>query len=192
MNDKEGIRALEIARQAIDIWVREHQKLMLHDYPKSFDRNCGVFVTIFTYPEKNLRGCIGYPEPIMPFILALVNSAINAAQDPRFEPLSMNELDNIVVEVSVLTKPRLFEVKKPEEYPKKINIGSDGLIVESGYNKGLLLPEVATEHNMDAKEFLSHTCLKAGLPPEAWKDSSTRIYRFRTQKFREKKPRRPG
>jgi len=193
MDAKEGARALEIARSAIELRVKKGKRLEPKDItclPKSFSEKSGVFVTLFTHPDMELRGCIGYPEPVKPLIEALIDSAINAAtQDPRFPAVQANELDRIVIHVSILTRPEPVEVEKPEEYPKKIELGRDGLIVELGYNRGLLLPDVATEHNMNKQEFLSHTCMKAGLAPDAWQsEQGLRVFKFRSQVFREKGP----
>lgn len=144
----------------------------------------GVFVTI-TRGGK-LRGCIGFPEPIFPLGVALIRAAKGAAtQDQRFPPISKEELKDLKVEVTVLTPPKKIEAKKPEDYLKKIKIGSDGLIVKKNGQQGLLLPQVPVEHNWGAKEFLEHTCIKAGLAPDAWLDTSTEIYKFQGQVFKE-------
>ena len=87
--------------------------------------------------EKELRGCIGYPYPTSPLVEAVIDSAINAAtEDPRFEPMSLEELGKVVFEVSVLTPPEPVEVENPKEYLSKIKVGEDGLIVERGYRQG--------------------------------------------------------
>jgi uncharacterized protein (TIGR00296 family) len=177
-----------IARQAIELWVRRRQKLRPGKYPKDFDRKSGVFVTIHTYPGRELRGCIGFPEPSLRLIDALVEAAIASTHDPRFPPLKGDELDRIIVEASVLTKPESINVDDPRNYPKKIRIGRDGLIVRKGSRSGLLLPQVATDHGLDEKGFLMHVCLKAGLPPDAWLGKDVRIFRFRSLVFSEKEP----
>ena len=94
----------------------------------------------------------------------------------------------IIIEITVLTKPKIIEVNKPKEYPNHIKVGRDGLIVEQGAHSGLLLPQVPIEQDWDEKEFLSNTCIKAWLPPDAWLDESTKIYKFRGQIFTEIKP----
>ena len=135
--------------------------------------------------HNNLRGCIGYPEPVYPLLDAVIDSAISAAiRDPRFPSVDESELDILDYEITVLTKPRLIEVEKPIEYLDNIIIGEDGLIVERGFYRGLLLPQVAPEHNMDKEEFLSHTCMKAGLRPDAWLDENTKVYKFQGQIFK--------
>jgi hypothetical protein len=196
MDLKNGEKAVRIARYVIEEWVNKEHRPEKNNIennfgplPREFKENRGCFVTINTYPDHELRGCIGYPEPVLPLYNALIESAISACNDPRFPPLEKEELDKIVVEVSVLTKPELIKVKEPKEYPKTIRIGRDGLIIERGFRSGLLLPQVATENNLDAKDFLLHLCLKAGLPYTAWLDPDTKIYRFSAEIFCEEKPR---
>jgi len=139
--------------------------------------------------RRELRGCIGYPYPTEPLISAVIDSAISSAtKDPRFYPLSLEELDQVVFEVSVLTPPELVEAEKPSMYPSKIKVGRDGLIVERGFFKGLLLPQVPVEWNWDEEEFLCQCCIKAGLPPDCWLLKGTKIYRFQAIIFEEVSP----
>jgi uncharacterized protein (TIGR00296 family) len=119
---------------------------------------------------------------------AILESSQSVTQDPRFPPLKEGELDAVLVEMTVLTKPELIRVKQPKDYPAAIKIGRDGLIVENGFYKGLLLPQVPVEQGWDIEEYLSHTCMKAGLPPDAWFDKATRISKFQGQIFTEVKP----
>ena len=177
--------ALKTARKAIEGWVMEREMLILSEYPDFFKEKRGVFVTIHKGPDKELRGCIGYPEPTKPLIDGLIDAAIQATRDPRFKEVSKAEVDEITIEVSILTKPTLITVTSPEEYPQKIEIGKDGLIAESGINRGLLLPQVATEHELDAEDFLNHVCMKAGLPKESWREGSVKIYKFQAEIFSE-------
>jgi hypothetical protein len=90
--------------------------------------------------------------------------------------------------VTILTKPEVIKVKQPQEYPSHIKIGKDGLIVEQGFYKGLLLPQVPIEQEWNTEEFLSHTCMKAGLLPDAWFDKDIKISKFSGQIFTETKP----
>jgi uncharacterized protein (TIGR00296 family) len=190
MKSSDGRRALEIARRAINLWVLRGEKYRPVSYPSGFREKAGVFTTIHTYPGRELRGCIGYPEPFMPLIQALVNSAIQATRDPRFEPLTREELTQIIVEVSILTRPERLKAESPGDYPGLIKTGKHGIIVRKWQLSGLLLPQVATEHGMDARTFLEHTCLKACLPRDAWLDPATSVYTFESHVFSEKKP--PG
>lgn len=160
------------------------------EIPEIFKSKSGVFVTINTFPKHDLRGCIGYIEPLFPLIEALHKASRSAAlDDPRFPPVRSEELENLVLEVSLLTPPELISVKKPKHYPKQVKIGRDGLIVERGYRKGLLLPQVPVEWKWKADEFLSHTCMKAGLLPDSWLEDGTKIYKFTAEIFREVEPR---
>ncbi|MCW3995314.1 MAG: TIGR00296 family protein [Candidatus Bathyarchaeota archaeon] len=159
--------------------------------PQKLFQHCGVFVTINRVygGEKELRGCIGYPYPTDPLVEAVIQSAINAAtEDPRFEPLSAEELDKVVFEVSVLTPPERVEVQNPKEYLSKVKVGEDGLIVERGYYKGLLLPQVPIEWGWCEEEFLCQCCMKAGLPPDTWLTKDVKIYRFHAIIFEEESP----
>jgi len=184
---EEGRDAVKIARNVIEKYVKNEEEV-IKDYPEKFKGKSGVFVTINTYPKKDLRGCIGYPEPVMPLIDAIIDSAKNACMDPRFPPLDANELNRVVIEVSLLTKPELIKTDNPKNYPEKIKIGRDGLIAESGFYRGLLLPQVPVEWKWDKETFLSHTCMKAGLTPDAWLDKRTKIYSFQAQVFSEETP----
>ena len=159
--------------------------------PKKLLDHCGVFVTIksLNNGETTLRGCIGYPYPTSPLVEAVIDSAINAAtEDPRFEPLSLYELGKVVFEVSVLTPPELVEVKNLQESLTKIKIGEDGLIVERGPYKGLLLPQVPVEWGWCEEEFLCQCCIKAGLPPDSWLTKDAKIYKFKAIIFEEETP----
>ena len=118
-----------------------------------------------------------------------MEGAKSATRDPRFMPLEESEFDGIIIEVTVLTKPELIKVDKPEEYLSKIEIGRDGLIVEQGFFKGLLLPQVPIEQGWEVQEFISHTCMKAGLMPDAWVNKNTKIFKFSGQIFTEIEPR---
>ena len=185
---EDGKKAVEFARKVVDIFVKEKniEELSLG---KTFLEKQGAFVTIHTFPEHNLRGCIGIPLPIMSLNDAIAEGAKSATRDPRFPPLEENELDNIIIEVTILTKPELINVDKPEEYLSKIEIGRDGLIVEQGFFKGLLLPQVPIEQGWDKEEFLSYTCIKAGLMKDAWKNEKINILKFTGQIFTEIEPR---
>ncbi|RME55019.1 TIGR00296 family protein [Candidatus Woesearchaeota archaeon] len=153
----------------------------------NFHEKFGVFVTINSYPSGTLRGCIGFPEPIYPLNQGVINAARHAAlNDPRFMPVTDNE--EVTIEVSILSKPEKIIVNSPDEYPSKINIGKDGLIIEYNQNYGLLLPQVFTEHKVNATEALEMVCEKAGLPRNAWKEYPCKIYKFQAQIFYEKEP----
>jgi uncharacterized protein (TIGR00296 family) len=192
LTQKEGETLVKLARKAVEEYLKTRKPIsILADIPKKLLQPCGVFVTINSIKkrEKELRGCIGYPYPTTPLAQAVIDSAINAAtQDPRFEPISLAELDHVVFEVSVLTPPEVVEAKKATEYPSKIKVGKDGLIVERGMFKGLLLPQVPVEWEWNEEEFLCQCSIKAGLPPDCWLMNGTKIYKFQAIIFEEKTP----
>jgi uncharacterized protein len=164
-------------------------KKVLQEHLYKFTQRHGLFVTIEFYPTKALRGCIGFPQPIGPVSQLLVDAAFAAAtEDPRFVPVSKNELEHLIFEVSILTEPQEIKAKSPSAIPKQIKIGRDGLIVRYGYRSGLLLPIVAVEEKWDEEQFLDNVCIKAGLPEHTWKSHDVPISKFSTQVFREKEP----
>jgi uncharacterized protein (TIGR00296 family) len=184
---EEGTLAVKVARSVIEHSCGKPLKPV--SYPPKFEEHAGVFVTINKYPSLDLRGCIGFPEPHFLLKEAIPKAAQGATRDPRFPPLRTEELEHIVVEVSVLTPPRLLEVDNPKDYLKNITIGRDGLIAARGPFKGLLLPQVPVEWNWDVEEFLSQTCVKAGLAPDSWFENDTQMYSFQAEIFSEERPR---
>jgi AmmeMemoRadiSam system protein B/AmmeMemoRadiSam system protein A len=136
----------------------------------------GAFVTI----EKRgmLRGCIGHIKGTKPLYITVEEMAAAAAfDDPRFPPITKEELKDLSIEISVLTPfKQITDVKE-------IEVGKHGIYMERGFYSGLLLPQVATEYGWDRNTFLEQTCRKAGLPPDAWKDKDTKIYIFSADIF---------
>lgn len=149
---------------------------------------CGVFVTLTI--DDALRGCIGLPYPTTPLQDAVIQAAKSAAyEDPRFPPVKTSEMDDIVIEVSVLTPPESLVVDDPMDLPNQVVIGRDGLIIQRDWNRGLLLPQVPVEWGWNSAEFLSQCCVKAGLPPDSWKLEGTQIQTFQAILFKEDEPR---
>ncbi|RLF23516.1 MAG: TIGR00296 family protein [Thermoprotei archaeon] len=195
---EEGKLLVKLAREAVTTFLREGRKISPpSDAPKKLWERRGVFVSIyklFVDPEtgvrkKHLRGCVGYPEPVMPLIEATISAAIEAAtDDPRFPQMTPQELNQVIFEVSVLTPLQLIKVSKPREYPKMIKIGVDGILVEHCYARGILLPQTAVEYYLTPEEFLSECCVKAGLPPDAWLYPETKVYKFQAEIFAELEP----
>ncbi|WP_099209951.1 TIGR00296 family protein [Thermococcus henrietii] len=195
IKDEWGEFLVRLARKAIEEYVRNGRVIEPpEDTPPELWEKMGVFVTLNRHnvpPQMALRGCIGFPLPIYPLVEATIKAAIHAAvEDPRFPPVRESELDDLVIEVSVLTPPELIE-GSPEERPRKIKVGRDGLIIEKGIYSGLLLPQVPIEWGWDEEEFLAQTCWKAGLPPDCWLDPDTKVYRFTAEIFEEEYPRGP-
>jgi uncharacterized protein (TIGR00296 family) len=189
---EEGRLLVELARKAVEEYLKNRKRIRPpENIPEKLMQPRGVFVTINSVEgeEKELRGCIGLPYPTTPLAEAVIESAISSAtQDPRFHPLSLKELDSVVFEVSVLTPPQLVEVENPSEYPSKIKVGVDGLIIERGFYRGLLLPQVPVEWGWSEEEFLCQCCLKAGLPPDCWLMKGTKVYKFQAIIFEEETP----
>lgn len=157
--------------------------------PAVFDEFRGAFVTLKRHPGDALRGCIGYPLPVLPLRDALARAAVAAAtEDYRFRPVRAPDLPHICVEVSVLTDPVPIRFTRPEEAVRAVQVGRDGLIVEGLGSSGLLLPQVAPEEGWSAEELLEGTCEKAGLPPGAWHDPRVTVRRFEAEIFRELSP----
>ena len=188
LTKNDGNMAVHLARDAIEIFLKKNAVLDLSnaDLSDIFNEKRGVFVTLTK--QGMLRGCIGHPYPDSALENAIIDSAMSAAtRDPRFPSVNISEMNDIVVEVTVLTQPELFDVQ-PHELPGMIEIGKHGLIVKEGYNQGLLLPQVAPENNFNELDFLDHTCLKAGLSPDAWQKGA-QVYWFEGQIFKESAPR---
>ena len=187
---EDGKLLIKLAHDAINDYLVNGEIL---DIPAKFPRlspqlreKRGVFVTL--YINGDLRGCIGLPIPIQPLADAVRDMAISAAtEDYRFSPVSENELGELQIEISVLSVPEELKLERKEDALKKIKVGRDGLIMESDWQRGLLLPQVAVEEKWDAEQFLKHTCIKAGLHDECWKESNTRIYTFHAIIFSEQK-----
>ncbi|MEM0088441.1 MAG: TIGR00296 family protein [Archaeoglobaceae archaeon] len=182
---EEGTKAVKLARRAIEEYL-ETRKVIREELGGVFSQKRGVFTTLIKHGD--LRGCIGFPYPIKRLDEAIIESAISAAvDDPRFEPVRLSEMDEIEVEVTILTEPEKIKAS-PKDLPKFVEIGRHGLMVRKGLFSGLLLPQVAVEFGFDAEEFLGQTCMKAGLSPDCWL-SGAEVYRFEGQIFKEIKPR---
>lgn len=190
LSTEDGTLAVKTARNVIEEYVKTEKQPKV-GLPEAFDRPGGVFVTLNI--DHALRGCIGYPYPMEDMTLgeALADAAVSAAtRDPRFPRVHKAELDKIRVEVTILSQPELLKCK-PAERPQHIKIGRDGLIIEYGLYKGLLLPQVPVEWRWDATEFLENLCLKAGISPDAWVEEKAKIYTFGGQIFQETEPHGP-
>ncbi|NPA86021.1 MAG: TIGR00296 family protein [bacterium] len=192
MQEQVYVEGVRFARKVVEevLEGKELEELLKEAAQKFPHEPRGIFTSIHTYPDHELRGCIGIPEPVYPFYKALVLSAYWAAfEDSRFPPLCKEELDNVVFEVSYLTPPKLLRVKDPREYLQLIKIGQHGIIIERGPYRALFLPQVAVEQNWSVAEFLSYCCLKAGLEPGCWLDKDTKVYVFEAEVYAEEAPR---
>ncbi len=189
---EDGHLLVSSAREAITKFLVSRQiivpKCLLSD--SRFENKLGCFVTLkLNDEEKSLRGCIGFPEPVYKLSKVLTEAAIGSAtQDPRFGPVSIEEMKSLLVEVSVLTIPTLILVKSSRDLPSQIELGKDGLIMRWSFGAGLLLPQVATEQMWDAEEFLMNLSMKAGAPPDQWLVPGTQVLKFQAQIFGEDEP----
>lgn len=194
MDDKTKISNIDgkilvrTSRRIVTEFLKNGKRIKLETkFQDEFSFKSGVFVTLNT--AFGLRGCIGYPLPDKKLFNALEDAAISAAtEDPRFPPVTFEELDLITFEVTVLTPPKKIEVDDPREYLSKIKIGQDGLIVRYSNNSGLLLPQVPIEYGWNVQEFIEHTCEKAGLPKNYWKKQEIKIEKFEGIVFKEIEP----
>ena len=151
---------------------------------EDFKSHCGTFVTLKI--KGQLRGCIGNLTSTESVWDGIKRNAINAAfHDPRFSPLTDKEIDQTEIEVSILTEPRPLEYRNGQDLIKKLRVKVDGVIIRKGHASATFLPQV-WEQLPQPEEFLSHLCLKAGLPSDAWKDPEVEILTYQVQYFEEK------
>lgn len=170
---------LKLARDTITRYLADGKKPPQPEAKGVLGDVCGAFVTL--HKKGQLRGCIGNIVGRGPLVETIQEMAIaSATQDPRFQRVKPEELSGIDIEISVMSPIR--QIKDVNE----IEVGKHGIIMRRGMFQGLLLPQVATEHGWDRDTFLAHTCMKAGLPAEAWKDPETTIEIFSAVVFGEK------
>jgi AmmeMemoRadiSam system protein A len=172
---------LSLARRSLEAHFRgEPLPRLASDRAEAFGGPRALFVTL--RESGDLRGCIGTLAPEGDLARTVPQFALRAAfEDHRFPSLDASELPFLEIEISVLSPP------EPVADPQEIEIGRDGLILEARGRSGLLLPQVATEFGFDRRRFLEELSRKAGLPPDAWEDSSARLWRFQAEVFAEEK-----
>lgn len=169
---------LKIARKTVENFVREGKVPSFETENPKFSENRGAFVTL--HKKGRLSGCIGYIEPIKPLLNTVIENAVNAcSKDYRFPKVSENELEDIDIEISILSLPE--KIKSQEE----IVIGKHGVILEKGFNKAVFLPQVAPQQGWGVAETLENLCYKAGLNPHAWKEGAE-LFVFTASVFGEK------
>jgi hypothetical protein len=190
ITDQAGQLLVSTARKIVTEFVNTGARLTLgKDIESKLSFDAGIFVTLNS--KNDLRGCIGFVLP-QKISQALPEAAIAAAtQDPRFSPVEKTELDSITFEVTILTPPQEIIADDPVTLPEKIKVGRDGLIIKQGHHSGLLLPQVPVEYGWTEKQFLDHTCQKAGLPEKCWLQKQTRVFSFEGIIFKETKPNGP-
>ena len=174
LSKTEATTLLEIARDAVIHQVRNNDYSPTPREEKALNQHSGCFVTITQ--EGRLRGCIGNFQSQQPLFQEVANMAVAAAsQDPRFQPMSPDELNNFNLEITILSP-----LEKIDD-TNLIEVGTHGIYIIKGFNRGVLLPQVATEYGWDREAFLQQTCVKAGLPENSWQLTGTEIYIFSGQ-----------
>ena len=172
-------RLLNLARRAVESRLLKEDPPRLEEADEDLGQDQGAFVTL--HHRGYLRGCIGNfagQGSLAETVLQMARAA--AFEDPRFPPLSsLEELEECDFEISALTP--LVETD-----PQDVQVGRHGIYIIKGFNRGVLLPQVATEHGWDRETFLDQTCVKAGLAPGCWKDPQARILTFEADVFGEK------
>lgn len=172
------VQALQLARWALERHIKGNLTPQPDLSDPLFEAQLGVFVTI--HQGKVLRGCVGRVEPLTVLRDEIPDLALAAAtRDPRFDPVTSQEVDSVEIQISLLNPPEVVGDVSD------IQVGRHGVIIERDQAKALLLPQVANEEGWNREAFLTHACLKAAQPSDAWKDPQTRIYRFTAEVFSE-------
>ena len=184
LSREDGLLLVSLAKDAIASVFSKDIVEISTDMQEKFSHKRGVVVTI--HKRGKLRGCIGYPKSDLPLYKVVMNAAKTAAfQDPRFVPISKEELLQVELEVSVLTEPKRVEEVDSRAIIKKFKAGKDGVIIQNEGFSGIMLPHVATAYGWSSEEFLGYACTKAGLHDSAWREPESRLYKFNAQIFHE-------
>jgi len=188
LNEKEKKFLLALARKAITEHLKSNRKIDVKpgDVPgKRLTEDGACFVTLRIGKAKELRGCIGTLEAHRPLVMDVIDNALSSAfGDPRFGEVRPEEMKEITISISVLTKPEPFPVSGPDDLLKKLIPNKHGLILKQGWARATFLPAV-WEELPDKKEFLSHLSMKAGLSPDGWKDPKTEFEVYEAEEFSE-------
>ncbi len=176
LNDSEKAALLKLAKDTLDAYFANKPSPVCTSPDDGLIARKGAFVSL--HREGDLRGCIGQLYSDQELHKVVQHCALSAAlEDPRFPPVAQDELENLDIEISVLSPFR--RIRNIEE----VEVGKHGLYIVQGPFRGLLLPQVATEFRWDRKKFLEQTCRKAGLPESAWRDPHAEIYIFEAEVF---------
>lgn len=175
LSNDDWIVLVEVARKAISSAVRQGKILDLPNLPAALSERRGAFVSL--YWHGRLRGCVGQIEDPGPLAEVVARSAINAAlNDSRFSPVRSHEIEDLEIEISVLSTPERLSLEA-------IVAGRHGLLVVRDPYRGVLLPQVAEERHWSSQRLLEETCVKAGLEPNAWRDPATQVFGFTAEIF---------
>ncbi len=176
---------LKLAHETIALATqgKKPPTINLNEVSEALRRDGASFVTLTEH--GNLRGCIGSLEARRPLILDVRENALAAAfQDPRFPPVRANEVDDLHIEISVLSTPQRLDYDGPDDLIARLRPGVDGVVIERGWNRATFLPQV-WEKLPDPHEFLQHLCLKAHLPPDAYRRGDLDVYTYQVEMFEE-------
>ncbi|HIE34219.1 MAG TPA: TIGR00296 family protein [Candidatus Altiarchaeales archaeon] len=185
----EGKFLVKYARNIIENYFRGADAKVSEKKKELLSMSKGIYVVFRGFPKGYLRGSAGYPEAVLPLGEAIRELTIKAAtMDRRYHPIKSDELGSVIIEVSILSKPEKLDMSS-KDYLNKIRIGRDGLIVEYGGLKSVMLPQFPLEQQWSVKELLSLTCLKAGIEPDVCSSAETNLYRFYAAIFSEVEPR---
>jgi AmmeMemoRadiSam system protein A len=178
--ETEKTELLQLARSALESHFKAGKIPECDNACKNLQAHKGAFVSL--HNEGRLRGCIGQLSPDKELFKVVQSCVLSAAlEDPRFLPVTADEIPDLNIEISVLTP---FQRVRNHE---TIEVGKHGLLVTRGFHRGLLLPQVATEYGWDRETFLAQTCRKAGLPELAWRDPETIVHTFEAEVFSDQK-----
>ena len=178
LSSDDRLALLQIARRSIESVILENQLPEFPPFPASLTERRGAFVSL--YFQGKLRGCVGQAENPGPLADVVSRVAISAAlHDSRFARITPQEVPSMKIEISVLSVPERIS-------PEAIVAGQHGLLVVRGTNRGLLLPQVASERNWSGQRLLEETCVKAGLASDAWRETETSVFGFTAEVFSEK------
>ncbi|MEM1577428.1 MAG: AmmeMemoRadiSam system protein A [Candidatus Pacearchaeota archaeon] len=179
LTKKEKQLAKELAKLSIEMEFKQDENILkkISEIKKELNKyNYGVFVTLKN--KNQLRGCIGFPYQTKLGEGIYKAAKLSAFYDPRFMPLTKEELNDISIEITILFPTEEIKTKDINKLIKEIKIGKHGLIIKNKDNIGLLLPQVALEYNLNVIDFIEQTCIKAGLNRNAWLDENTKIFKF--------------
>ena len=186
ITEEEGQALVQLARKAIEEYLKTGLEIDLKEVPyESWKKKGASFVTLEVSPTHQLRGCIGSIIPHQPLYKDVIHNAIAAAtSDPRFLPVRPEELSNIKVKVSILSYPQPLQFSDPYDLLQKLQPFKDGVILKYGNHQATFLPEV-WEQLPDKTQFLSHLCMKAGLPSDCWLTYPIEVFIYHTKTFSE-------
>lgn len=185
MQKKSQLFLLELARRSLEHFFNTGNILEIFesDVPVELKEKRGTFVTLTKNDE--LRGCIGYLEPVQEIYKDVVDNSLSAAfADTRFDPLLEEELENIKIEISILSEPKLLVYNDAEDLLKKLRPEIDGVIIKKGKFSATYLPQV-WEDVQDKDSFMSSLCIKAGLNPDEWRKNNLEIQTYEAEVFHE-------